>query len=194
MMATPADHFLHPTNRRKLQRRRYGSLAWERTKAVVMPRDNWTCQVLRGEVRRTPADQICGRRANVCDHIIRPEEWDPPNHPDADRPDNCRAACRSCNMVRHNAAYFREKVDAAAACRPRGIPPNSPSGPTISVPVRSTDAEIAAQKALPLIDSPHDHTSRIGIDAHSLLYTGGQAFRVCPRDCPNRSRSIQPSH
>ena len=37
-------------------------------------------------------------------------------------PSNLRAACRSCNFQRHNAAYFREKADRQDAER-RGVGP-----------------------------------------------------------------------
>jgi hypothetical protein len=51
------------------------------------------------------------------------------------------------------------------------------------------------QAALPLIGTPHDHPGPIrGVSRHTTLYTGGQAYLVCPRDCPDRSRSLQPKH
>jgi len=92
--------FLHPTDRRKRQKKLYGSARWARLRQGIFERDNYVCQVRLKK---------CRGRANVVDHIIRSEEggaeYDPAN---------LRACCRSGNMVRHNAAYFREKVDAAA--------------------------------------------------------------------------------
>lgn len=49
---------------------------------------------------------------------------------------------------------------------------------------------IDVQRRLPLIDSPHDHTDYLGMDRHTALYVDGAGFRVCPRDCPDRSRSL----
>jgi hypothetical protein len=49
------------------------------------------------------------------------------------------------------------------------------------------------QAALPLIDTPHDHPGPIrGLSRHTTHYArGGQAYLVCPRDCPDRSRTVQ---
>jgi hypothetical protein len=52
------------------------------------------------------------------------------------------------------------------------------------------------QGALPLIGTPHDHPGPIaGVSRHTTLYAaGGQAYLVCPRDCPDRSRTLKPTH
>jgi hypothetical protein len=67
-----------------------------------------------------------------------------------------------------------------------------------SVPTRPdllNPDSVEVQKALPLIGRPHDHPGPIaGVSRHTTLYTGGRAFDVCPRDCPDRSRTIQPIH
>jgi hypothetical protein len=47
------------------------------------------------------------------------------------------------------------------------------------------------QMALPLIGTPHDHPGPAGMDRHTLLFVGGEAFDVCPRDCPDRSRTLK---
>ena len=97
------DRFLVPADRRKQQKRLYGSGQWERVRRLVLERDNHLCQIKL---------KACRVKANTVDHILRPEEGGAPYDMD-----NLRASCRSCNMVRHNAAYFREKVDAQAAER-----------------------------------------------------------------------------
>jgi hypothetical protein len=52
-----------------------------------------------------------------------------------------------------------------------------------------------AQMALPLIGTPHDHPGPAGIDRHTLLFArGGAMFYVCPRDCPDRSRTAERTH
>lgn len=169
--------FLHPTDRRRKQRKRYGSRAWERTRAFVLERDLGICQVPRGEVGAKPAAAICGRPANVADHIIRPEEWPGgEDDPACDRADNLRAACRSCNMKRHNAAYFRQKADAAAA------------GPILQ-PVASGKPEvdsaafIAWAMSLPGVGGePTDHDHRrwsVAVEIHH----DHRRFRICPADC-----------
>ena len=95
------DRFLVPADRRKQQKRLYGSAQWERVRRLVLDRDNHLCQIKL---------KACRVKANTVDHIVRPEEGGAPLDMD-----NLRASCRSCNMVRHNAAYFRAKVDAQAA-------------------------------------------------------------------------------
>jgi len=69
---------------------------------------------------------------------------------------------------------------------------------TDSVPTRPDVFDLdspEAQMALPVIGTPHDHPGPAGTDRHTLLFArGGAMFYVCPRDCPDRSRSIQPTH
>jgi hypothetical protein len=68
--------------------------------------------------------------------------------------------------------------------------PDSDSVPTRPDVLNPDSVEV--QKALPLIDTPHDHPGPIaGVSRHTTLYTGGQAYLVCPRDCSDRSRSLQ---
>ena len=89
-------------------KRRYGKGIWRRLSLTIRTRDG-QCML------RT--SKKCSGRAEVADHIVRPEEggamYDPAN---------LRAACRSCNFARHNAAYFREKADRQDAER-RGLAP-----------------------------------------------------------------------
>lgn len=181
------QRFLHPTDRRKRQRRLYGSRKWDRVRAHVLERDGYLCQV---KLKR------CRVKANTVDHIVRPEEGGA-EYDEA----NLRASCRSCNMVRHNASYFREKLDATVR-GPQGgggLEPRSTvltaykDGPALA-PARGGPASdpdgIEAQKRLPLIDSPHHHTDYIGFERHSLLFSEGATYRICPRDCPDRSRLL----
>jgi hypothetical protein len=58
---------------------------------------------------------------------------------------------------------------------------------------RVLDREIELQKALPLIALPHAHPGPAGTDRHTLLFVGREVFRVCPRDCADRSRTSQPT-
>ena len=94
--------------RDRMLKKRYGSGTWRRLSNEIRTRDG-QCMA------RT--SKKCSGRAEVADHIIRPEEggamYDPAN---------LRAACRSCNFQRHNAAYFREKADRMDAER-RGAGP-----------------------------------------------------------------------
>jgi hypothetical protein len=165
------QRFLHPTDRRRRQRKLYGSRRWEHVRARVLERDGYLCQV---KLKR------CRVRANTVDHIVRPEEGGA-EYDEA----NLRASCRSCNMVRHNASYFREKVDATA--RPTARPPalaTARAGPAFD------PDGIEVQKRLPLVSVAHDHTDYLGIDRHTALFADGAMFRVCPRDCPDRSRLL----
>jgi len=174
----PRQEFLFPTDRRKRQKARYGTAKWEHVRAFVLARDNYVCTV--------KASKKCRVRANTVDHIIRPEEWDPPDDPAADRADNLRASCRSCNMVRHNAAYFREKVDAAAA--------GMTAQEYIPVPERRRPASgdvsryMAWALALPLLGAEpddHDH-GRWAVNAE--IHHRGQKFAVCPVACADPVR------
>ena len=71
--------------------------------------------------------KACRVKANTVDHIIRPEEGG-----ELFDSINLRASCRSCNMVRHNAAYFREKADALAASERNAPPWSRPTSPLVS--------------------------------------------------------------
>jgi hypothetical protein len=53
------------------------------------------------------------------------------------------------------------------------------------------DGEVERQMALPLIATPHPHPGPAGTDRHTLLFVGRQVFEVCPRDCPDRSRTLK---
>jgi hypothetical protein len=159
----PRQVFLHPTDRRKRQKRLYGSAKWERVRRLVLERDNERCQV--------HASKKCRGRANTVDHIIRPEEggaeYDPAN---------LRASCRSCNMVRHNAAYFREKVDAAAAPVFRAVNERPGAGDVARF--------MAWVRALPMVsaepdDHEHDRWATVGI----VFLRGGPVVQVCPQTC-----------
>jgi hypothetical protein len=94
--------------RDRLLKKRYGSGIWRRLSNEIRTRDG-QCMV------RT--SKKCSGRAEVADHIIRPEEGGAMYDPS-----NLRAACRSCNFQRHNAAYFREKSDRLDAEK-RGLAP-----------------------------------------------------------------------
>ncbi len=129
-----------------------------------MERDGHRCQI--------KASKKCRSRANCIDHIERPED-----RPDlAVDPDNLRASCRSCNLVRHNVAYFRERVDGTGRTSGRLRVGGSPS--------RSGDPDkfIPWAMSLPLLDSePKDHGhDRWGI---TQVHYHRQVFAVCPPSC-----------
>lgn len=181
MSTEDPQRFLHPTDRRKAQRRLYGGRKWERVRAAVLARDGYRCQV--------QASTKCRGAANTVDHIIRPEEggalYDPAN---------LRASCRSCNMVRHNVAYFRERHDAMMAGRPapeeaapamperRARPftwPGKPSGRP-----STADAAFAAWAASlhGVSSEPEDHGHGKWEVCPSVTYQG-RTFAVCPATC-----------
>jgi hypothetical protein len=176
------QRFLHPTDRRKAQRKLYGSQRWERVRAMVLERDGYMCQV--------KASKKCRTTANVVDHIIRPEEGGEPYDPA-----NLRASCRSCNMVRHNAAYFREKVDAAAAGS--ASPPISSSsgvGSFIRPQPASGRPSTADRGFIPWVmglhgvsGEPQDHHHGRWDVAPSITLNR-LAFRVCPASCSSPVR------
>jgi hypothetical protein len=131
-------------------------------RAFVLERDNHRCQV---------GLKKCRGKANTVDHIERPEEggaeYDPAN---------LRASCRSCNMVRHNAAYFREKVDAAASEPPTIV--FSPAGR----PGPSDRRFLDWAMALPLTAEPDDHHHRRWAMA-LVIYARDGRYKICPASC-----------
>jgi len=59
---------------------------WRRTRALVLARDGWVCQL------QWPG--VCLGRANQVDHIL------PREHGGTNDMANLRAACRPCNLAR----------------------------------------------------------------------------------------------
>lgn len=151
-----SEGFLHRTDRRTVQKRRYGLAKWGRTRRRILERDGGVCQV--------KASKKCRVRANTVDHIVRPEEWDPRNG-DPDQDSNLRASCRSCNLVRHNAEYFREKVDAQAAGTKDPVYGGRDAWRAYTFPVHW-----------------HPTTSGIGVLV-GYMYPGRPTLLSCPPDC-----------
>lgn len=63
--------------------------AWRRLRAYVLARDGYICQVRM---------DCCTHHADQVDHII------PRSAGGEDTEQNCRAACRACNLARRTAA------------------------------------------------------------------------------------------
>lgn len=130
------------------------------------------------------ASKKCRVRANTVDHIVRPEEGGA-EYDEA----NLRASCRSCNMVRHNARYFREKVDATAAGH--SVPTESPR----LIPERRSGRPRAGDdKYIGWAMSLHGVSGEPTDHKHSrwatpiMLFTRRGAFHVCPDTCPSPVR------
>ncbi len=121
------ERFLHPTPRRKRQQQLYNNRSWKHARLAALERDLYVCQVPRRETGKLPPDAVCGKPATLADHIVRPEEGGAPYELA-----NLRAACRSCNLRRHDVRYFRQKVDAAAAGQPL---PAAPARAPLTAPL-----------------------------------------------------------
>lgn len=154
------ERFLVRADRRKQQKRLYGSGQWERARRFVLERDNYLCQIKL---------KACRTKANTVDHIIRPEEGG-----ELFDSTNLRASCRSCNMVRHNAAYFREKADAKAA--PEGYTPpwSRPASPLVT-PDERPSSRVSVR------DSYAVHWHPAGAELHRQQLTGNYSkSEQCP--------------
>jgi hypothetical protein len=150
--------------------KRYRTAHWRNVRLRALNRDGWRCYVTS-----------CMLVGNVADHIVPVTAWTT----DAEFFDvnGLRASCRRHNTARGVAARLEREVAGQAEPVRRN--------PLVTPFVLNADS-VEVQKALPLIARPHDHPGPIaGVSRHTTLYTGGQAFDVCPRDCPDRSRSLQ---
>ena len=127
----------------------------------MLERDNHLCQIKL---------KACRTKANTVDHIIRPEEGGA-----AYEMANLRASCRSCNMVRHNAAYFREKADAKAAAERNPL-------------VAALGARDERPEAPSVRDSYAPHWHPAGAEPHRQTFTGDfSRSEQCPCTVPGGS-------
>jgi hypothetical protein len=163
----PRQEFLHPTPRDKLLKKRYANARWRRFSAMIRARDG-RCMV--------QVSKKCTGRAEVADHIVRPEEGGAMYDPN-----NARGACRSCNFVRHNIAYFREKADAAIRRQPDQY---GPTGRPMSGDVTRF---LDWADTLPGVGGqPTDHTHRGPVVEQ--VHRRGRVWELCP---PSRARPVR---
>jgi 5-methylcytosine-specific restriction endonuclease McrA len=89
---------------------RYGSRRWRAVRERVLKRDLYRCQVIPG----------CPRAGTVCDHVQAVY----PGMPDHEFFDErkLRAACRTCNLRRAQAAQFMAEMKSTPPPRPMGRP------------------------------------------------------------------------